>query len=96
MPDYDAIKDVVFFIGKIESLNYQLQESEIQNIITRGQVDVCLKKKKRQKQKYILGNIKTLKGPMITILFSRLPKLNVELCLLSVILTHLLPSITQG
>ena len=33
MPDYDAIKDVVFFIGKIESLNYQLQESEIQNII---------------------------------------------------------------
>ena len=33
MPDFDAIKEVVFFVGKIHSLNYQIQESEIENII---------------------------------------------------------------
>ena len=33
MPDYDAIKEVVFFIGKINSLNYKVQEEEIDNII---------------------------------------------------------------
>ena len=33
MPDYDAVKEVVFFIGKINSLNYTIQESEIDILI---------------------------------------------------------------
>ena len=33
MPEYDASKDVVLFIGKINDLNYKPQEKEISNII---------------------------------------------------------------
>ena len=33
MPEYDASKDVVLFIGKINDLNYKAQEKEISNII---------------------------------------------------------------
>ena len=33
MPDYDAVKEVVFFIGKLNDLNYKAQKSEITNII---------------------------------------------------------------
>ena len=32
MPDYDAMKEVVFFIGKINNLDYQRQEKEIKEI----------------------------------------------------------------
>ena len=32
MPDYDAMKEVVFFIGKIDKLDYHRQENEIKDI----------------------------------------------------------------
>ena len=32
MPDYDAVKEVVFFIGHIDNLDYQKQEIEISDI----------------------------------------------------------------
>lgn len=32
MPDYDAMKEVVFFIGKIDKLEYHRQEKEIKDI----------------------------------------------------------------
>jgi len=33
MSEYDATKEVVFFIGRINSLDYKMQKSEIENII---------------------------------------------------------------
>lgn len=32
MPDFDAMKEVVFFIGKIDNLDYHRQEKEIKDI----------------------------------------------------------------
>lgn len=39
MPEYDASKDVVLFIGKINDLNYKAQEKEISNIIVAPYVE---------------------------------------------------------
>ena len=33
MAEYDATKEVVFFIGKLNDLNYRAQQTEIENII---------------------------------------------------------------
>lgn len=79
---------------KSNHAGYFLNLSEIQNIVTRGQVDMCLFKK----EKAVLHSWKpkVLEWAVFTIQFSFLLKLYAKRWLESGILMHLLPSIIQS